>query len=108
MPLQCHFRPAFSSGCEHPTDLGGLEDVVQNLTCRVFPFPFALVHHKQLWRQDGDLGALTYFWITGDAEVSQALIRIYVDGETEPSITYQPAKVRLATICQRQNQCKIK
>lgn len=49
------------------------------------------------WVQDGDLGALTYFWITGDAQVSQALIRVYVDGEIEPSITYQPAKVRLRT-----------
>lgn len=44
--------------------------------------------------QEGDLGALTYFWITGDAAVSQALIRVYVDGESEASLTYQPAKVR--------------
>ena len=45
--------------------------------------------------QDGDLGALTYFWITGDAAVSEALIRVYIDGELEPSLTYQPAKVRV-------------
>jgi hypothetical protein len=42
--------------------------------------------------QAGDLGALTYFWITGSPAVAYAQIRIYIDGETNPSLAYQPAK----------------
>ena len=39
------------------------------------------------------LGAtLTYFWITGDAPVAEALVRVYVDGEAAPSLTFEPAK----------------
>ena len=40
----------------------------------------------------GDLGALTYFWITGGPGVAEARIRIYVDGEPEPSLSFNPAK----------------
>jgi hypothetical protein len=35
--------------------------------------------------------ALTYFWITGDAEIAYAAIRIYVDGETTPSLAFTPS-----------------
>jgi hypothetical protein len=36
--------------------------------------------------------ALTYFWITGDAAVATATIRMYVDGEAAPSLVFEPAK----------------
>ena len=84
------------------TEQGGLDYLVCNIaglwtesTILIFPLLFHFYCVYIPWVQDGDLGALTYFWITGDAQVSQALIRVYVDGEIEPSITYQPAKVRL-------------
>lgn len=37
------------------------------------------------------VGALTYFWITGDPSVAYATIRVYVDGEAAPSLVYAPA-----------------
>lgn len=37
-------------------------------------------------------GALTYFWITGEPPVAQAIIRMYVDGEASPSLVFEPAK----------------
>ena len=42
--------------------------------------------------EDGDLGCLTYFWITGDEAVAFARIFIYMDGELSPSLIYSPAK----------------
>jgi hypothetical protein len=36
--------------------------------------------------------ALTYLWITGDAPVATATIRMYVDGEVAPSLVFEPAK----------------
>ena len=42
--------------------------------------------------QRGDLGALTYLWITGDPHVAFAQIRVYVDNESVPSLAYEPAK----------------
>lgn len=36
--------------------------------------------------------ALTYFWITGDAPVATATIRMYIDGEAAPSLVFEPAK----------------
>jgi hypothetical protein len=38
-----------------------------------------------------EVGALTYFWITGDPSVAFAVIRVYVDGEAAPSLVYAPA-----------------
>jgi hypothetical protein len=37
------------------------------------------------------VGALTYFWITGDPSVAYATIRVYVDGEKNASLVYAPA-----------------
>lgn len=37
-------------------------------------------------------GALTYFWITGERCVASALIRMYIDNETAPSLVFEPAK----------------
>ena len=42
--------------------------------------------------QDGAGAALTYFWITGEACVSAALIRMYVDDEAVPSLVFEAAK----------------
>ena len=41
---------------------------------------------------DATVGALTYFWITGDPCVASAQIRMYVDNETIPSIVFEPRK----------------
>ena len=37
------------------------------------------------------VGALTYFWITGDPSVAYATIRVYIDGEANASVVYAPA-----------------
>lgn len=38
------------------------------------------------------VGALTYFWLTGEPCVASALIRVYVDNETTPSLVFEPRK----------------
>ena len=37
-------------------------------------------------------GSLTYFWLTGGRCVASALIRMYIDNETTPSLVFEPAK----------------
>ena len=38
-------------------------------------------------------GTLTYFWITGEDCVSTTVIRVYVDGEVAPSLTFEAHKM---------------
>lgn len=41
---------------------------------------------------DTSAAALTYFWLTGERCVASALIRMYIDNETAPSLLFEPAK----------------
>lgn len=51
--------------------------------------PTTIVDYKLSAR--GNHGVLHHFWVTGDPRVSRMWIEYYVDGESVPSIAFQPA-----------------